>query len=156
MIKGELQFRIKSVGRYASNTSEFSQWIKYEVLPLELDAFREFNFKIVEGKGYQIDMDTFSPVSYVYKGKTYLVNYYEIAVHSTEEDLTEEEYQFQAYSLTQLEEGVSFYFQKGSWICYVRPVLYVEYNGIKDYTQIESLYELYNEDIEYTIINLTV
>jgi len=31
-----------------------------------------------------------------------------------------------------------------------------EINGVKDYTQIEGLYELYNEDIDYTIIKLTV
>ena len=156
MIKGELQFRIKSVGKYASNTSEFSEWKKYIVDPLSLDTFRGFNFKIVAGKGYQIDMDTFYPITYLYKGNTYVVNYYEIAVHSLEDNLTEEEYQFQTYSLTQLEEGVSFYFDGGTWICYVRPVLYVDINGIKDYTQTEGLYELYNEDIDYTVIELVV
>lgn len=156
MIKGELLYRIKSVGKYASNTSPFSEWQSYEVEPLELDQLRVFNFKIVEGKGYQIDMDTFYPITYVYKGNTYVVNYYEIAVHSEEENLTEDEYQFQTYSISQLNEGISYHFVSGVWTCYVRPALYVEINGIKDYTQAEGLYELYNEDIEYTVIEIIV
>lgn len=157
-VKGELQYRIKSVGKYESNTSLFSEWGKYEVAPLELDTFRGFNFKIVEGAGYQIDMDTFNPVTYNYKGTTYAINYYEIAAHSLEENVTEEELQLQTYSLLQLEEGIEFHFPSGSgtWNFYVRPVLYVDVNGVKDYTQIEGLYELYNEDIDYTIIKLTV
>lgn len=156
MVKGELQYRIKSVGKYASNTSDYSEWKSYEVEPLSLDTFRGFNFKYVAGKGHQIDMDTFYPVTYMYKGSEYAINYYEIAIHSTDEGLTEEEYQFQTYSLTQFEEGITFNFQSGKWICYIRPVLYVEINGIKDYSQIEGLYELYNENIDYTVIELIV
>ncbi|MBO5773962.1 MAG: hypothetical protein J6R44_03930 [Clostridia bacterium] len=155
-VKGEVQYRIKSVGRYSSNTSDFSEWGAYQIAPLELDAFRGFNFKIVEGAGYQIDMDTFSPVTYNYKGATYAINYYEIAAHSLEENVTEDELQLQTYSLLQLEEGVEFHFPSGTWNFYIRPVLYVDVNGVKDYTQIEGLYELYNEDIDYTIIKLTV
>lgn len=155
-IKGEVQYRIKSVGKYASNTSPFSDWGKYEVAPLELDTFRGFIFKIVEGEGYQIDMDTFYPVTYTYKGNSYAVNYYEIAAHYSEDNVSEEDLQFQTYSLLQLEEGIEFHFPSGTWDFYVRPVLYVEINGVKDYTQIEGLYELYNEDIDYTIIKLTV
>ncbi|MBR2480460.1 MAG: hypothetical protein IKB56_04040 [Clostridia bacterium] len=156
MIKGELQFRIKSVGKYNSNTSEFSKWTTYNVQPLSLDKFRGFNFKIVEGKGYQINMDTFHPITYVYKGNSYVVNYYEIAVCLKEDEIAKEDLQPQTYSITQMEKGVSFYFPSGVWLCYVRPVLYVEYNGIKDYTQAEGLYELYNEEIDYTIIELVV
>ena len=70
--------------------------------------------------------------------------------------IAKEDLQPQTYSITQMEKGVSFYFPSGVWLCYVRPVLYVEYNGIKDYTQIEGLYELYNEEIDYTIIELVV
>lgn len=158
MIKGTLKFRIKCIGVYADNTSEFSPWISYEVTPLSLDAFRGFNFKVIEGLGYQIDMDTFYPVTYIYKGATYAVNYYEIDALGPDELRDETELQPQAYSITQLQEGLTFHMPTGSgtWDFYVRPVLYVEVNGVKDYTQSEGLYELYNEDIPYTIVQLTV
>lgn len=158
MIKGNLQFRIKSVGDYASNTSDFSEWQNYKVEPLTLDAFRGFNFKLVEGEGYQIDMDTFYPITYVYKGNTYAVNYYEIDALNADELRGEDELQPQAVSLTQLTNGLSFKLPSGSgvWNFYVRPVLYVEVNGVKDYTQAEGLYELYDENISYTVVQLIV
>lgn len=155
-VKGTIEFRVKSIGKYASNTSEFSEWIKYDVDPLTLDTFRAFNFSVVEDKGYLIDMDSFNAVNYVYKGNNYTVNYYEIAVHSTEENVTLEEIQCQTYSLTQLEEGIYFNFAPGTWNVYARPVLYVEINGIKDYTQAEGLYDLYDENIDYTTFQLIV
>lgn len=158
MIKGRIDYRIKSVGKYASNTSDYSEWCSYDVAPLTLDPFRGFNFKVVEGAGYQIDMDTFFPVTYTYKGNSYAINYYEIDALNGDEIRGEDELQPQAYSLTQLSEGVTFHMPVGSgtWSFYVRPVLYVEINGIKDYTQSEGLFELYDENISYTIVQLTV
>ncbi len=158
MVKGNLQFRIKALGNYLSNTSDFSEWQNYYVEPLVLDTFRGFNFKYVEGDGYQIDMDTFYPITYTYKGTVYAVNYYEIDALNKDELRGEDELQPQAVSLTQLENGLSFKLPSGSgeWNFYVRPVLYVEINGVKDYTQAEGLYELYDENISYTKIQLIV
>ena len=158
MVKGTLEYRIKAVGTYASNVSDFSDWNTYEVEPLTLDAFRGFNFKLIAGEGYQIDMDTFSPVTYVYKGTNYAVNYYEIDALNEDEIRGEDELAPQAYSITQLRAGVTFHMPVGSgtWKFFVRPVLYVEINGVKDYTQSEGLYELYDENINYTIVELTV
>ena len=154
MVKGNLQFRIKAIGDYASNTSDFSEWVTYYVEPLTLDAFRGFQFKLIAGQGYQIDMDTFYPVTYTYKGNTYAVNYYEIDALNGDEFRGEDELQPQAVSLSQLENGITFKLPNGSgvWNFYVRPVLYVEINGVKDYTQAEGLYELYDENISYTVV----
>ena len=103
-------------------------------------------------------MDTFSPVTYVYKGTNYAVNYYEIDALNEDEIRGENELAPQAYSITQLRAGVTFHMPVGSgtWKFFVRPVLYVEINGVKDYTQSEGLYELYDENINYTIVELTV
>ncbi len=156
MVKGELQYRIKSTGKYSSNASPFSEWQTYYVEPLKLDTLREFNFIHVEGKGYQIDMNNFYPVEYVYKGERYTINYYEI--DTLNEDEIRDELNPNTYSLLELQEGVSYKWpsDSGEWIVYIRPVLYVNINGVKDYTQIEGLYELYDENIEYTEIRQTV
>ncbi len=156
MVKGLLEYRIKSVGKYSSNDSAFSEWKSYEVEPLTLDTFRGFDLKLVEGRGYQIDMDYFYPVEYVYKGETYKINYYEIDF--VNEDEFRDDLNPYAYSLTELQEGINYYLPVGSgeWTVYVRPVLYVNVNGVKDYTSIEGLYELYDENIEFTVKNQIV
>ncbi len=156
MVKGVLEYRIKSVGKYSSNDSMFSEWKSYQVEPLTLDVFRGISLKLVEGRGYQIDMDYFYPVEYVYKGETYKINYYEIDFVN-ENEFRDELYPY-TYSLTELQEGINYYLPLGSgeWTVYVRPVLYVNVNGVKDYTAIEGLYELYDENIEFTVINQIV
>ncbi len=158
MIKGNLEYRIKAIGKYSSNTSDFSAWCTYMVNPLTLDQLRPFNFTYIAGEGIQINMDTFTPVTYVYKGNQYVVNYYEIDALNEEELRGEDDLQPQAYSISQLEEGLTFHLPQGSgtWRFYIRPVLYVEINGVKDYTQAEGLYELYDENINYIIVEQTV
>ncbi len=157
-VKGELKFRIKALGKYESNTSDFSEWYSYNVVPLTLDPFRGITFKNVGNQGYQIDMDYFYPVTYVYKGEQFTINYYEVDAIGPGEERDQNSLQPYAYSLLELHEGVTFNFPVGSgtWQFYIRPVLYVNVNGVKEYIHNKEIYELYDEEIPYTIIEQTV
>ena len=157
-IKGELKFRIKALGKYESNTSDFSEWYSYNVVPLTLDPFRGITFKNVGSQGYQIDMDYFYPTTYLYKGEQYTINYYEVDAIGPGEMRDQSSLQPYAYSLIELYEGVTFNFPVGSgtWQFYIRPVLYVNVNGVKEYIHNKEIYELYDEEIPYTIIEQTV
>lgn len=152
-VKGELKYRVRAVA--GEEKGEFSEWLNYDVPELELDALRTFNIIFRDGK-YYIDVDTFEPVTYLYKGERKTVNYYEFDLLPPDSEDTGRKPQ--AYSLTQIREGFAFNIGDiaGVWRLYARPALYVDVNGVKDYSQVKELNELYSSEPNYIIIEITV
>lgn len=153
-MRGKINYRVRAYSVSGDVDSGFSAWMTYESEGLTLDALRSFNVDAVDGK-YRVDVNTFEPINYTYKGETKTVNYYEFDLIPPDTEV--EEHDPVVYSLSQITDGFDFNISdiEGVWHLYVRPANYVEINGEKDYSQVKELYELYRE-AGYIVIEITV
>lgn len=147
--RGLMRYRLTAANDYASVTSA---WMTYDVPALELGTVAPFNMRRDAPLVYSLVADSFSPVTYNYRGETYTINYYEVDVMAPGEDRDPDPV---TLSLEELTGGWGFSASaEGEWSVYIRPVTYVFVNGVR--VTLGRITELYSPDTVYTVVKVQV
>lgn len=147
--RGQIRYRITA---YNGKKSTSGAWLSYVVPGLTMSKVEPFNMERVAPFVYELDADTFVPVTYNYRAETYTINYYEVDVLAPGEvrDLDPA-----TLSLEELTSGWRLNASEaGVWTIFIRPVTYVYVNGDRVY--LERISELYSLDTLYTSISVTI